>query len=77
MVLKERATSNEIKHELAQIAATDLLPNESNATANISMLACLQTLSTASLVRLCKRGSILLTGQKVALVKLVQGRIKI
>ncbi len=45
--LKERET-NEIKHKLVQIVAADLLPNESHATANISLLAHLQ-LSTGTL----------------------------
>ncbi len=42
-------TTNEIKRGPAQTAAADLLPNESHATANISLLACLQKLSTATL----------------------------
>ncbi len=37
--LKERETTNEIKCEVAQTAAADLLPNESHITANISLLA--------------------------------------
>ncbi len=43
--LKERATTNGIKLELAQTAAVDLLPNEFDATANVSLLARLQKLS--------------------------------
>ncbi len=38
----------EIKREPAQVAAADLLPNESHATANVSLLACFQKLSTAT-----------------------------
>ncbi len=43
--LKERATASEIKREPAQSAAGDLLPNESHATAYVSLLPCLQKLS--------------------------------
>ncbi len=46
--LKERVTTNEIKRELAQTAAADLLPSGSHATANVSLLARLQKLSTAA-----------------------------
>ncbi len=47
--LKERETTKEIKCGPTQTAAADLLPNESHATANVSLLACLQKLSTATL----------------------------
>ncbi len=46
--LKKRVTTNEIKLELAQTTAAKLFSNESHATANISLLACLQKLSTAT-----------------------------
>ncbi len=48
--LKERETTNEIKHEPLQTAAAELLPKESHATANVSLLAGLQKLSTATLI---------------------------
>ncbi len=38
--LKERATANETKRELAQTAKGKLLPKESHATGNVSLLAC-------------------------------------
>ncbi len=44
--MKERATTKDHKK-----AAADLLPNRSHATANISLLAHLQKLSTATLSR--------------------------
>ncbi len=51
---KEKATTNEIKHEpekkRGEEAAAELLPNESNATANVSLLAHSQRLSTAALM---------------------------
>ncbi len=47
--LKESATTNEVKQEPAQTTAAELLRNESHATANVSLLACLQKLSTATL----------------------------
>ncbi len=47
MDLKERATTNEIKCEPVQTAVADLLP-ESHATANVSLLAHLKKLSTAT-----------------------------
>ncbi len=46
---REREATNEIKCEPTQSAAADLLLNESHATANVSLLACLQNLSTATL----------------------------
>ncbi len=46
----KRETTNEIKRELEQTAAADLLPIESHAIANVSLLACLQKLSTAALL---------------------------
>ncbi len=47
--LKERSTTNEIKHKPAQTAAVYLLPNKFHATANVGLLARLQNLSTATL----------------------------
>ncbi len=47
--LRERATTNEIKHEPAQTSAEDLLPSASHATANVSLLDCLQKLSSVTL----------------------------
>ncbi len=47
--LKERQATNEIKCKPTQSAAADLLLNESHATANVSLLACLQKLLTATL----------------------------
>ncbi len=40
-----------MKREPAKTAAVDLLPNKSHATANISLLAPLQKLSTATFKR--------------------------
>ncbi len=48
--LKERET-NRIKCKFVQMAAAELLPNESHASANVSALAHLQKLSTATLKR--------------------------
>ncbi len=50
--LKGRVTANKIKCKLAQTASADLLPNEFHATANVSLLARLQKLSTATLMLL-------------------------
>ncbi len=47
--LKERVTANEIKCKPVQTAAVDLLPNDSYAKANVSLLAPLLKLSTATL----------------------------
>ncbi len=47
--LKERETTNIIKREPEQMSAVELLSNESYATANISLLACLQKSSAATL----------------------------
>ncbi len=49
--LKRESDTNEIKHELAQTAAVDLLPNESHLTANVSLLARWQKLFAATLRR--------------------------
>ncbi len=49
LVLKERATKNQIKHQPVQNVAADFLPNESHAKANVSLLARLQKLSSATL----------------------------
>ncbi len=49
--LKKRATTIEVKRKPPQTAAVDLLLNKSHATANISLLACLQKLYTAALKR--------------------------
>ncbi len=47
--LKETATAKEIKRKPAQTAAVDLPPNKSRATANVSLLAHLQKLSTVTI----------------------------
>ncbi len=46
----ERDGDNKVKCEPVQTAAVDLLPNQSHATANVSLLARLQRLSTATYV---------------------------
>ncbi len=40
--------TNKIKLELEQMASAGLLPNKSHASANVSLLACWQKLSTAT-----------------------------
>ncbi len=49
--LKEKATTDEIKCEPARMAAEKLFPNESHATANVSLLAHWRKLPTANFIK--------------------------
>ncbi len=51
-LLRRESNNKETMCELAQTTAVKLLPNESHDTANVSLLACLQKLSSATVTYL-------------------------